>query len=106
VAACGANASTSKATAAACSAALTPWTQYIADTNDFKGWVATVGPGSPVVMLPQTAAKVYLGEESKAGIKQASAAGFAELDQACRAFALKYPSFDFSALPGAPTVPT
>ncbi len=94
------------AEAASCIAKLTPWTQYIADTGDFSGWVATVGSTSPVVQLPQNAAKVYLGEESKSGNVQASNDGFNELDQACSTFAAAHPAFSFRNLPPAPTLPT
>jgi len=91
---------------ASCISALTPWTQYIADSDDFNGWVETVGKTNPVVQLPQNAAKVYLGEVSKSGSIRASDDGFNELDQACGAFAVTDPTFNFKALPSAPSLPS
>ena len=85
---------------------LTPWTQYIADSSDFNGWVETVGKTSPVVQLPQNAAKVFLGEVSKSGSIRASDDGFNELDAACATFAASHPAFNFKALPAAPSLPS
>jgi hypothetical protein len=100
-----ATAAPGSAQAAACSSALSPWTQYIADTNDFAGWVGTVGPHSPIVALPLDAARTYRAEEATAGASKASADGFRQLDQACAAFARSHPGFDFRHIPTAPTLP-
>jgi hypothetical protein len=100
------SASSAQRETAACSKVLSPWTQYIADSNDFGGWVATVGAKSPVVALPQNAARVFLAEQAEAGTKAASADGFAELARSCATFAASDPAFDFHNLPTAPALST
>lgn len=95
-----------QATAVACSSALSPWTEYIADSDDFGGWVDTVGAKNPLVSLPQEAAHTFLREEPTKGAKVASADGFRQLDAACDSFAAAHPDYPFDRLPVAPSLPS